>query len=176
MNPNYAKKVKEEIDNKLKAGFITKVESSEWLFPIVVVPKKNGKLKVCVDYRKLNAQTIKGPFSLPFTDMMLDEIAGDEMYNFMDDYSGYNELKIAPKDREKTTFIIKWGAFMYLVMPYGLCHALATFQRCMMEIFSEFLHKFLVIFIDDFTIYSTKELHILFLEMVSRGAKRRESA
>ena len=72
MNPNYDKNVKEEIDNLLKARFITEVESSNWLFPIVVVPKKNGKLKsLCGRIRKLNAQTVKHPFPLPFTDMML---------------------------------------------------------------------------------------------------------
>ncbi|MCO5561660.1 hypothetical protein L7F22_015281 [Adiantum nelumboides] len=124
---NYAKKVKEEIDNLLKLGFITKVKSRDWLFPIVVVSKKNGKLKVCVDYRKLIAQTIKDPFPLPFTDMMLDEIAGHEMYSFMDGYNGYNQLKIAPKDREKTTFIIEWRDFMCLVMAFGLRNAPATF-------------------------------------------------
>ncbi|MCO5576857.1 hypothetical protein L7F22_030677 [Adiantum nelumboides] len=88
MNPNYAKKAKEKIDNLLKARFIIDVESNDWLFPIVVVLKKNGKLRVCVDYRKLNAQIIKDPFALPFTDMMLDEIGGHEMYSFMDGYSG----------------------------------------------------------------------------------------
>ncbi|MCO5601430.1 hypothetical protein L7F22_055551 [Adiantum nelumboides] len=129
VNPNYAKKVKEEIDNLLKARFIIEVANNDWLFPIVVVPKKNGKLRVCVDYRKLNTQTINDPFPLPFTDMMLDEIAGHEMYNFMDGYSGYNQLKIAPKDRSKTTFITEWRAFMYLVMPFGLCNVPATFQR-----------------------------------------------
>ena len=72
------------------------------------------------------------------------------MYSFMDGYSGYNQLAIAPKDREKTTFITEWGAFMYLVMPFGLCNAPATFQRCMMVIFADFLHKFLAIFVDDF--------------------------
>ncbi|MCO5604718.1 hypothetical protein L7F22_058888 [Adiantum nelumboides] len=122
---NYAKKVKEEIDNLLKAGFIIELERSYWLFPIVVVPKENGKLKVCVDQRKLNAQAIKDPFSLPFTDMMLDEIAGHEMYSFMDGYSGYNQLKIELENRSKSTFITGWGAFMYLVMPFGLCNALA---------------------------------------------------
>ncbi|MCO5575978.1 hypothetical protein L7F22_029785 [Adiantum nelumboides] len=127
MNPNYAKKFKEEIDNLLKVGFITEVESSDWLFPIVVVPKKNGKLRVCMGYRQLNAQTIKDPFLLPFTDMMLDEIAGHEMYSFMDGYNGYNQVNIALEDRTKTTFITKWGVFMYLVMPFGLCNAPATF-------------------------------------------------
>ena len=101
MNPNYAKKVKEEIDNLLKAGFIAEVESSDWLFLIVVVSKKNGKLRVCADYRKLNAQTVKDPFPLPFTDMMLDEVAGHQMYSFMDGYSGYNQLALVPEDREK---------------------------------------------------------------------------
>ena len=93
MYPNYAKKVKEELDALLKAGFITEVESSDdWLFPIVVVPKKNGKLRVWVDFRKLNDQTIKDPFPLPFTETMLDQVAGFEMYSFADGYSGYNQI------------------------------------------------------------------------------------
>ncbi|MCO5590566.1 hypothetical protein L7F22_044537 [Adiantum nelumboides] len=175
INPNYAKKVKEEIDNLLKAGFITEVASSDRLFPIVLVPKKNGKLRVCVDYRKLNSQTIEDPFPLPFTYMMLDEIAGHEMYSFMDGYSGYDQLKIAPEDPPKTTFITEWGAFMYLVMPFGLCNALATFQRCMMEIFSKFLRIFLAIFVDDFTIFSIEELHLLFLEMVFQRCREKRN-
>ena len=173
MNPNYAKKVKEEIDNLLKAGFIAEVESSDWLFPIVVVPKKNGKLRVCVDYRKLNAQIVKDPFPLPFTDMMLDEVAGHQMYNFMDGYSGYNQLALALEDREKTTFITEWGAFMYLVMPFGLCNAPATFQRCMMVIFADFLHKFLAIFVDDFTVYSQQQQHLLYLRMVFQRCREK---
>ena len=71
------------------------------MFPIVVVPKKNGKLRVCVDFRKLNEQTIKDPFPLPFTDTMLNQIAGFEMYSFADGYSGYNQISLALKDREK---------------------------------------------------------------------------
>ncbi|MCO5548224.1 hypothetical protein L7F22_001681 [Adiantum nelumboides] len=173
MNPNYAKKVKEEIDDLLKARFITEGASNDWLFPIVLVPKKNRKLRVCVDYRKLNAHTIKDPFPLPFIDMILDEIVGHEMYSFMDGYSGYNQLKIALEDRSKTTLITEWGAFTYLVMPFGLCNALATFQRCMMEIFNEFLRKFLAIFVDDFTIYNNEELHIQFLEMAFQRCREK---
>ena len=166
MNPNYAKKVKEEIDALLKAGFIAEVESSDWLFPIVVVPKKNGKIRVCVDFRKLNEQTIKDPFPLPFADTMLDQIAGAEMYSFADGYSGYNQISLAKEDREKTTFITEWGAFMYMVMPFGLCNAPATFQRAMMTIFREYLQKFMAIFVDDFTVYSNKEEHLAFLRLV----------
>ena len=128
MNPNYAAKVKEEIDALLKAGFIAEVESSDdWLFPIVVVPKKNGKLRICVDFRKLNEQTIKDPFPLPFTNTMLDQVAGYEMYSFLDGYGGYNQISLAEEDREKTAFITEWGAFVFLVMPFGLCNAPTTF-------------------------------------------------
>ncbi|MCO5555393.1 hypothetical protein L7F22_008939 [Adiantum nelumboides] len=160
MNPNYAAKVKEEIDALLKAGFIAEVESSDWLFPVVVVPKKNDNLRIFVDFRMLNEQKIKDPFSLPFTDTMLDEVAGHEMYSFLDGYSGYNQISLAEEDREKTTFITEWGAFIYLVMPFGLCNAPTTFQRAMMTIFSKYLQKFMAVFVDDFTVYSSMAKHL----------------
>ncbi|MCO5598443.1 hypothetical protein L7F22_052538 [Adiantum nelumboides] len=173
MNPNYAAKVKEEIDALLKAGFIAEVESSDWLFPIVVVPKKNGKLRICVDFKKLNEQTIKDPFPLPFTDTMLNQVAGHEMYSFLDGYSGYNQISLAEEDREKTAFITEWGAFIYLVMPFGLCNAPATFQRAMMTIFSEYLQKFMAIFLDDFTVYSSKEKHLDYLRLIFEKCKEK---
>ena len=86
MNPNYAKQVKEELDKLLNVGFIVPVEKAEWLSPIVVVPKKSGKIRVCVDYRKLNAAIVADPFPLPFIDSVLDDVKGHEMYKFLDEF------------------------------------------------------------------------------------------
>jgi hypothetical protein len=88
MNPNYALKVREYLDKGLNIGFIYPIETIQWLSPLVIVPKKNGKLRLCVDYQKLNAQTKKDPFMLPFLDSVLDSMAGHGMYSFMDGYNG----------------------------------------------------------------------------------------
>jgi hypothetical protein len=127
LNPNYAAKVKEEIDKLLRVGFIRPVQRATWLSPIVVVPKKNGKLRVCVDYRKLNAATITDAFPLPFTDGVLDTVAGHEMYSFLDGFSGYNQIRMAEEDQEKTAFVTEWGVFVAVVMMFGLKTAPATF-------------------------------------------------
>lgn len=105
MNPNNAKAVKEDIDRLLKASFITPIEEASWLSLIVVVPKKNGKLRICVDYRGLNQATHKGPFAFPFTDNVLEEVAGHELYSFMDGRSGYNSIGVSPANQHKTAFI-----------------------------------------------------------------------
>jgi len=89
------------------------------------VPKKNGKLRICVDYKNLNAQTKKDSFPLP----LLDLLAGHEMYSFMDGYNNYNQDKMIEEDKEKQTFISKWGAYAYNVMLFGLCNVPATFQN-----------------------------------------------
>ncbi|KAH9317692.1 hypothetical protein KI387_019461, partial [Taxus chinensis] len=123
--------VKEEIDKLLDAGFIFSVENSEWVSPIVISIKNNGKLRICVDYRKLNKATKKDHYPLPFSDQILDEVAGQECYSFADGYSGYNQVRIVEKDQLKTTFTTPWGTFAYRVMPFGLCNAPATFQRLM---------------------------------------------
>ena len=127
MNPNYATKVKEEIDKLLRVGFIRPVKKATWLSPIVVVPKKNGKIRVCVDYRKLNAATVTDAFPLPFTDGVLDAVAGHEVYSFLDGFSGYNQIRMHPDDQEKTAFVTEWGVFVAVVMMFGLKTASATF-------------------------------------------------
>ena len=105
MNPNYVVRIKEEIDKLLKAGFIRPVKQAKWLSPIVVVPKKNGKIHVCVDYRKLNAVIVTNTFSLPFTDNVLDAGTGHDIYSFLDGFSGYNQVWIHPDDQEKIAFV-----------------------------------------------------------------------
>jgi hypothetical protein len=160
LNPKYSLLVKEEIDKLLKAGFIYSVPYSEWVSPIVMVPKKNGKVRICQDFRKLNAATKKDYFPLPFTDSILDAVAGHECYSFLDGFSGYNQVRIADEDQAKTTFTTDWGTFAYTVMPFGLCNAPATFQRIMTQAFQKYLRKFMEIFLDDFCVFSKRKDHL----------------
>ena len=109
--------------------------------------------RVCIDYRKLNAGTRKNHFPLPFVDQMLERVAGHEFYFFLDGYLGYNQIEIALEDQEKITFTCPFGTFTFRKMPFGLCNALGTFQRCMMGIFSDMIEIILEIFMDDFLVF-----------------------
>ena len=153
MNPNLREIVKEELQKLLNAGFIYPISDGEWVSPLVIVPKKNGKWRVCVDYRALNKATQKDHFPLPFIDQVLDNLACKRFFSFLDGFSGYNQIKIAPQDQDKTTFTSPWGTFSYRVLPFGLCNAPTTFQRVVIGIFSDMLNDSLEIFMDDFTPY-----------------------
>ena len=139
-------KSERRIDKLLKVGFIRLVKKATWLNLIVVVPKKNGKIWVCVHYRKLNAATVTDAFPLPFTDGILDAVAGHEIYSFLDGFSGYNQVRIHLDDQEKTAFVTEWGVFVVVVMMFGLKTALATFQRVIQEIFHEYIPTFMQVF------------------------------
>src|SRR5882672_7564053 len=136
MNPKLRDIVKEEIQKLLEAGFIYPILDSEWVSPLVIVPKKNGKWRVCVDYRELNKETQKDHFPFPFINQVLDTLPGKNFFSFMDGFSGYNQIQIAPEEQDKTTFTCLWGIFAYKVLRFGLCNALATFQRAVIGIFS----------------------------------------
>ena len=169
LNPKYSLMVKEEIDRLLEAGFIFSVNNSEWVSPIVVVLKKVGadgkaKIRVCQDFQKLNAATKKDYFLLPFTDIILDHVSGQECYSFLDGFSGYNQVSIRMEDQLKTTFTTEWGTFAFNRMPFGLCNAPGTFQRLMMDIFRDFLRHFLEVFIDDFAVFSERDQHLGYLQ------------
>ncbi|KAL5811083.1 hypothetical protein ACOSQ4_027651 [Xanthoceras sorbifolium] len=108
---------------------------------------------MCIDYRKLNVATRKDHFSLPFLNQILERVAGFPYYCFLDGYSGYYQILIALEDQEKTTFTCHFGTFAFRRMPFGLCNAPATFQRCMLSIFSDMVEYFLEVFIDDLTVF-----------------------
>jgi hypothetical protein len=105
LNPNYALKVIENLNKLLDVGIIYPIETIQWLSPLVIVPKKNGKLHICVDYQKLNAQTKKDPFPLPFSNSILDSVDGHEMYSFTDGHSNYKQVKMSEENKENKTFI-----------------------------------------------------------------------
>ena len=108
MNPQLHLLVKAELEKLLKAGFIMSVTTTTWVSPMVLVKKKNGKLRVCVDYRILKASTIKDRFPVPFIHTILEEVASHEMYSFMDGFSGYHQVSIHPEDWHKTAFTNPW--------------------------------------------------------------------
>ncbi|MCO5561848.1 hypothetical protein L7F22_015472 [Adiantum nelumboides] len=129
-NETFARKIKKEIDKLKEAEFIYEIKHTDWVSPIVVVPKKNGKLRVCVDLKKVNAATIKNNYPLPITDHVIEQVAGREAYSFLNGFSGYNQLAKL-EDQHKMAFATEWSIFAYRVMPVGLTSALATFQRLM---------------------------------------------
>lgn len=123
INPAFKEQVKIELDKMLAASYIYEVDNNKWVSLIVVVKKKNGKLRICVDYRELNKVTKKDAFPLPFTEDVLERVAGHDIFSFTDGFSGYNQVSIAPEDQLKTTFVTEWGTFAYRVMPFGLTNA-----------------------------------------------------
>ena len=131
----------------------------------MVVPTKNGKFCVCVDYRKRNALTITDTFPLPFTDDVLDVVAGHEIYSFLDGFSGYNHIRMHPNDQEKTAFITYWGVFVVVVMMLRLKTVSATFQRIITEIFGEYIPAFMQVFLDDFRVYGMQNEHLRHLRL-----------
>nr|GFB30753.1 reverse transcriptase domain-containing protein [Tanacetum cinerariifolium] len=113
--------------------------------------------RVCIDYMKLNEAIRKDHFPLPFMDQMLERLAGNEYYCFLDGFLGYFQIPIDPKDQEKTTFTCPYGTFAYKRMPFGLFNSPGTFQRCMMAIFHDMIEKTMKVFIDDFSVFGNSD-------------------
>ena len=163
MNLNYIARIKEEIDKLLKARFIRPVKQATWLSRIVVVPKKNDKIHVCVDYRKLNTVTITYVFPLLFTDNVLDAVVGHDTYSFLDGFNRYDQVCMHPDDQEKTTFVMDLGVYVAVVMKFGLKTVPAMIQRTTTKSLWEYIPTFMQVFLDDFSVYGTRAEHLCHL-------------
>ena len=130
------------------------VECPEWLANVVLVPKKDGKVRVYVDFQDLNKASPKDDFSLPHIDMLLDSTTGHSMLSFMDGFSGYNQIMMALKDMEKTSYITEWGTYCYRVMPFGLKNVGATYQRATTTLFHDMIHRDVEVYVDDMIVKS----------------------
>ena len=129
-------------------------EYSKWVANIVPVPKKDGKIRVCVDFRDLNKASPKDDFPLPHIDILVDNTARQALLSFMDGFSGYNQILMAPEDREKTTFTTEWGTYCYRVMPFGLKNAGSTYQRAVTTLLHDMIHKEVEVYVDDMIVKS----------------------
>ena len=117
------------------------VEYLKWLANVIPIPKKDGKVRVCVDFKNLNKASPKDDFPLPHIDLLVDSTMSHSMLSFMDGFSGYNQILMAPEDMEKTTFITKWGTYCYRVISFGLKNAGATYQRTATTLFHDMMHR-----------------------------------
>ena len=133
----------------MKAGFLTTIAYSDWVANIVPMPKKNGKVHMCIDYRHLNRANPKDYFPLPHIDTLVKNTATNRFFSFMDGFFGYNHIKMAEGDKAKTAFTTHWGTYAYDVMPFGLKNASTTYQRAMVTLFHDMMHKEIEVYVDD---------------------------
>ena len=165
LGPERAKAVHDEVDKLLKIGSIREFQYPDWLANPVVVKKKNGKWRVCIDFTDLNKACPKDSFPLPHIDRLVEATTSHELLSFMDAFSGYNQILMNPDDQEKTSFITKRGTYFYKVMPFGLKNAGATYQRLVNKMFSTQLGRTMEVYIDDMLVKSSKANdHVLQLQ------------
>ncbi|UYV65660.1 hypothetical protein LAZ67_3004992, partial [Cordylochernes scorpioides] len=146
--------IKEQIDEMLRDGII-RPSSSPWSFPVILVKKRDGKYRFCVDYRKLNDVTVKDVYPIPRIDEVLDTLQGSKYFSAIDLKSGYWQVEVEEKDKEKTAFTTAHGLYEFNVMPFGLCNAPATFERNMENMLGNLRWQICLCYLDDVIIYSS---------------------
>jgi hypothetical protein len=156
MTPKELAELKVQLNELLDKGYICP-SSSPWGCPALFVQKKDQSLRLCVDYRHLNAITVKNKYPLPRIDILFDQLTGARAFSKVDLRSGYHQIKIRSEDVPKTAFSTRYGLYEYLVMSFGLANAPTHFMYLMNSVFMPELDNFIVVFIDDILIYSRSE-------------------
>jgi len=173
IHPNLESQIKSELNKLLKARIIFPVRHSNWVSNMVPVRKKNGDIRICIDFRNLNKASLKDNFPLPTMEQILQSVAGSELMSFLDGFSSYNQVLVHPDDRLKTTFRTKWGTYAYQKIPFGLINAGATFQRAMDIAFKGLINKAVVVYLDDITVFLKKRSnHLHDLNQIFQRCKR----
>lgn len=172
MPPSEYDVVKTHINQLLEAQVIREI-CSPYASPIVLVKKKDGGLRMCVDYRQLNSKTRKDAFPLPRIEETLDALTGARWFSTLDLASGYNQVPVTEGDKPKTAFCTPFGLFEWNRMPFGLCNAPSTFQRLMERLFGDQRHQSLLLYLDDIVVFSSSVTqHLERLEVVLGRLKR----
>ena len=153
----HVKAMKSEVQRLKEAGAIKEIYFSEWLANIIVVKKKNGKWRVCVDFTDLNRACPKDPFHMLKIDQLVDSMYGHPRISFLDIFQRYHQIALAPEDREKTVFISPDANYHYTVMPFGLKNARATYQQMMTRMFRDKIGRTVEVYIDDMVVKSKQE-------------------
>jgi ribonuclease HI/transposase InsO family protein len=173
INPKLAPLIQAELKKMLDAGIIAPTRHSAWCSNLVVVRKKNGGIRLCIDFRNLNLACIKDNYPLPNMETLLQRVTGSKIMSMLDGFSGYNQVLVKKEDQNKTTFTTPWGTFEYLRMPFGLLNAGATFQRAMDYAFHELMGKIIEIYQDDLTVFSKeRDDHISHLRQVFERCRK----
>ena len=154
MVPAELKELKEQLQELINRGLI-RPSISPWREPVLFVKKKDGSMRLCIDYRELNCVTIKNKYLLPRINDLFDQLKGAKVFSKIDLQSGYHQLKVKEGDIQKTTIRTRYGHYEFLVMPFGVTNAQSVFMDLMNRVFHMYLDRFVVVFIDDILVYST---------------------
>jgi hypothetical protein len=167
MHPKLEPTVQKELNKLLSAKIIFPVRHTQWVSNLVPVRKKNGEIRLCVDFRNLNKASDKDNYPVPPMEQILQQVSGSERLSLLDGFSGYNQVLMSPSDQLKTTFRTPWGTYAYRKMPFGLINAGATFQRAMDIAFRGLINHSVVVYLDDVTVYSkNKNDHLAHLRAI----------
>ncbi|BBN68979.1 transposable element gene [Prunus dulcis] len=174
MAPAELKELKVQLQELVDKGFI-RPSFSPWGAPVLFVKKKDGTMRLCIDYRQLNKVTVRNKYPLPRIDDLFDQLRGAKVFSKIDLRSGYHQLRIKEEDVPKTDFRTRYGHYEFLVMPFRLTNAPAAFMDLMNRVFRRYLDRFVIIFIDDILVYSkSQKAHMKHLDLVLKTLRRKK--